>query len=336
MANTTISPNMNLTIPVVGVDPGPQWATDIDTCLTLIDGHNHTPGYGVQIPSDGLNINADLPFNNNNAISLRAVRLQDQGTPIPATTPDLGELYNASGDLYFNDGVGNQVRITQGGSIVGTSGSISGLVAPASASYNSISKTFVWQSGVNAAANMDNASITIRTTIAGANGVTISSPNSLPSPYTLTLPSNLPSANAVLTITSSGTTSFLSPNITIYDAVVGTAGQVSGGIATHSTIGAALGAVGAFANVLILPGTFTENVAITTSVNLKGSGYATSIVGTLSLVSSAYSNIKALRFNGNFNIDSASSGNMVTECYCSNGVNTDDNGVGNYVQLIQG
>lgn len=336
MSNTTTSPNMNLTIPVVGVDPGPQWATDIDNCLTIIDGHNHTPGYGVAIPVNGININGDLAFNNNNAVSLRAVRLQDQGTPIPAASPDLGEIYNASGDLYYNDGAGNQIRLTQGGSIVGTSGSISGLVAPASASYNSISKTFVWQSGVNAAANMDNASIIIRTTLAGANGITISSPAGLASPYTITLPPTLPSANAVLTVNSSGSGSFKSPNVTIYDAVVGTAGQVTGGIATHSSIGAALTAVPAYANVKILPGTFTENVIVSTSVNLVGSGYSTSIVGTLSLVSSMFSNIKSLRFNGDFNIDSASTGNMVIECFCSAGVNTDDNGVGNYVQMIQG
>ena len=96
MSNTTISPNMGLPVPVVGTDPGPDWANNINACLSVIDQHNHTSGQGVPIPSAGLNINSDLPFNNNNGISYRSVRFFSQGAPIPASSPDLDASMSAA------------------------------------------------------------------------------------------------------------------------------------------------------------------------------------------------------------------------------------------------
>lgn len=187
MANTTTSANMLLPIPVVGVDPGPQYGTDVNSCLTIIDGHNHTPGLGVAIPTDGLNINADLTFNDVNAISLRSVRFQTQGSPLSGPS-DLGCLYESGVDLYYNDGSGNQVRITTGGALAGTPGSISGLAPPASASYVSLSSTFVWQSAALTPANMDFASAILRNLTASSKGLTLSPPNAMAADYTITLP----------------------------------------------------------------------------------------------------------------------------------------------------
>ena len=49
MANVTLSPNMNLPVPVVGQDPGPDWANNINSSLGILDQHDHTPGKGIQI-----------------------------------------------------------------------------------------------------------------------------------------------------------------------------------------------------------------------------------------------------------------------------------------------
>jgi len=202
MANITNSPNMSLPIPVVGVENGPQYATDINSSLTIVDLHNHSPGYGVQITPSGLNINADLPFNANNATQLRSVRFNPNASVLNLST-DLGCLYEAGVDLYYNDGNGNQIQLTKNGSIAGTAGSISGLVSPASASYIPASQTFVWQSAANTPANMDFASATLRNLTINSFGYTVNPPNSLAADANITLPS-VPSQINILSMDTSG------------------------------------------------------------------------------------------------------------------------------------
>jgi hypothetical protein len=199
--NTVISPNMNLPVPVTGVDPGPDYANNVNNSLNLVDAHDHSPGKGVLVTPAGLNINVDLTMNNNNLISSRALRLQTQPST-PSNPSDLQEMYSKGGDLYYIDGVGNNVRITQSGGIAGSPGSISGLVPPASATYVSGTSTFVWQSGVNLAANLDGGSLILRNLTVSSPGLTLSPPT-LSSNYTITLPL-LPAARSYLTIDNSG------------------------------------------------------------------------------------------------------------------------------------
>lgn len=199
-----ISPNMNLPVPVVGVEAGPQYATDINNCMSSIDAHNHTPGLGVQIPPAGLNLNSDVTFMGNRALNLKSVVMTSQGSPLAGASPDLGAMYVSGADLFYNDTSGNQIRLTQSGSIVGSSGNISGLVPPASATYVGGNSTFVWQSNVNQAAGMDNGPVTIRDFVTSAKGVTLQSPVSLPADYSITLLSSLPATTQTLTIDPSG------------------------------------------------------------------------------------------------------------------------------------
>ena len=222
---------MNLSIPVVGIDPGPDYATNVNNSLTIIDGHNHSPGYGVQITPSGLNINTDLPFNSNNATQLRSVRFTPNASVLSLGT-DLGCLYETGVDLYYNDGNGNQIQITKNGSIAGTSGSISGLVSPASASYVSSSQVFVWQSAANTPANMDFASATLRNLVANSHGYTINPPNSMAADYSIVLPLP-PGQTSVLSIDSSG-------NITPSFAVAGgiTSSNIASGTITGTNIAA--------------------------------------------------------------------------------------------------
>lgn len=194
---------MGLIVPTVSITPGPTYAAEVNTSLTTVDSHNHTSGQGVAIPPSGLNINSDLTFGNNNATNVQTVRFYPLVSPLAGSTPNLGCLYEAGVDLYYNDGSGNQVRLTQGGSPAGTPGSISGLSAPATASYVSGSSKFVWQSDVNIAAIMDFRSAIFRTSAASSNGVTVSAPASIPSNYNLTLPTT-GSATSFMSITSAG------------------------------------------------------------------------------------------------------------------------------------
>lgn len=196
---------MNLPVPVVGVDPGPDWATQINNCLALIDSHTHVTGQGVAITPSGLDINADLSFAGNNLTLVRSARLQNQATTLSGVS-DLNCVYSSgtNGDLYYNDGSGNKIRLTQSGSIVGTTGSISGLVSPASATYVPASQTFVWQSAANTAANLDCGSVIFRNITASSYGLTLAPPSSLGLNYTITLPAIPAVSGNFLTIDTSG------------------------------------------------------------------------------------------------------------------------------------
>lgn len=203
MSFINISANMNLPIPIALVDPGPDWALNINSSLTIIDGHNHSAGSGVAITPAGLNINADLPFNNNNATSLRSSRYFAQPAALSLAT-DIGCVYVAGVDLYFNDVDGNQIRLTQSGSIVGTAGSISGLPSgTASASYEATPKTFVFQSATNTPANIDGASYILRNLTANSHGLTLNPPSAMGADYSLVLPT-IPAQTNILTIDTSG------------------------------------------------------------------------------------------------------------------------------------
>lgn len=199
----TLSANMNLPIPGVGDEPGPQYAQDVNNSLTLVDQHNHTTGSGVQITPSGLNINSNLPINNNNLTLVRTIRFLSQSSAL-AGISDLGCLYEVGVDLFYNDGAGNQVRVTQGGALAGTPGSIANLVPPASASYVSGTQTFVFQSAANTSANIDGASIIVRKLVSGSPGITIAAPVSLSSDYTLTLPPTPPGQTEALLMDNSG------------------------------------------------------------------------------------------------------------------------------------
>jgi len=221
MANVNITPNMQLTVPITGLAPGPEWANDYNNCMNLIDSHNHSPGFGTPISSSGININSDLSWNNsNNAINLRSIRFTAQGSPL-SLGADLGCLYESGVDLYYNDGNGNQIRITQSGSVSGSAGTITGLPSgTASAAYQSGSGTFQFLQATSTAANIDVGSIVVRYPGSypspSGNYILLEAPSSLSSQYTLTLP--LPTANtSFVTMTSGGQmfSSLYPDNVTI-------------------------------------------------------------------------------------------------------------------------
>jgi hypothetical protein len=206
MANVTISPNMNLPVPIPGQDPGPDWANNIVSCLNIIDSHNHSTDEGVQIQPSGIDITADLSFNGNNATTLRSARFNPQNSPLGGAS-DIGCLYESGVDLYYNDGNGNQVRITQSGSVTGSTGTITGLPSgTASASYSS--PTFTFQSATNTPAQMAVGPLIIGRNTANPPTVTVQPSSSQVLNYGLTLPGSLPATQGVLSVNSSGTATF--------------------------------------------------------------------------------------------------------------------------------
>jgi hypothetical protein len=211
-SNVIISPNMSLPIPVVGQDPGPDWANNINASLTIIDGHNHTPGSGVQVPPAGLNINSDLTFQGNNATNLRSDRFAPQSAPLSGAA-DLGAIYESGVDLWYNDGAGNQIRLTQGGAPVGSPGTITGLPSgTASASYSA--GTFTFESATNTPAAINGGPLTIANQTASAYGITIAPNSGIAANYDIFLPPALPSGLNYVTLDSSGNLSYNSAGYT--------------------------------------------------------------------------------------------------------------------------
>lgn len=237
MANETLSPNMSMPIPGVGLTDGPQWASDLNASLNILDSHDHTPGYGVPITVAGLNINADLPIGANNITGVRSLRMNVQAAPL-ATASDLGCVYVSGVDLYYNDELGNQIQITQSGGLAGTPGSISNLVAPASAAWVSADATFVWSTSPAVAAAMDAGTLIIRypgsyPTPSG-NYIALQAPAALATGYALKLPPALPLASgAALTASTAGVLGYTNVDnstiaITANQYVVQASGLVDG------------------------------------------------------------------------------------------------------------
>jgi len=203
------TPNMNLNLPTVTVTPGPTWANNINTALTVVDGHNHTSGSGVKVPAAGLNINADLSFAANNATNLRSVRLSNTGGVISGAN-DLSCIYSSGGDLYWNSGGGIPVQLTIGGALNASSiGGIGGdySTSGATVSYSSLNQTYTfWQSsGVSALMDMG----TIKLHPIGVSFYTqIQANPSLSANYTWTLPTANPATSSAIVVDNTGAWSY--------------------------------------------------------------------------------------------------------------------------------
>lgn len=235
MSNVTYTPNMNIPTPVPGQDPGPDYANNQVAGNNVIDGHDHSNGKGVPVNPSGLNINADLPFNSNNATLLRSARFVPQGSAISLPT-DLSCLYtvanNTTGsDLYFNQGNGTQVQITANGAVFASSSGLSSGDASAAFSGVDPTKTLIVNQNTNTPGNIQAGSILIGNNVSGSNFITLAAPNSLAASYQLTLPAGIASSNgSLLTSNTSGNLSYtLADNTTIVWSG-GTLSLATGGI----------------------------------------------------------------------------------------------------------
>lgn len=215
MANTTtLSPNMNLTIPTTGVDPGPTYAQDINNCLTLIDAHNHSPGYGEQVTPAGININTDLPMNSHNLTLVNTLSY----TGAAVGTPSILSVYTNGTDLFYKDASANSIQLTRAGGPNAGTGNIQNLPSTptggAGISWVNAQNTFQFLSDAGTVgANRDGAALIIRypgsyPTPSG-NYISLQAPTTLSTGFAFTLPATLPGASgAFLTSTTSGTLSY--------------------------------------------------------------------------------------------------------------------------------
>lgn len=187
------TPYMSLNLPVPTVTLGPAWAEQLNTALELVDSHDHTTGKGRLITPSAMNINADLPLGDNNLTGARSYNMQSQALPI-AGVADIRSLYAVGNELFYNDGLGNQIQLTLAGAINDTTtGGITGdyTTSPGTLRYDSLSQTFYFEQDTvpdYIRAHIAAANVTVHEPVANSNGITLKSPVGVVSAYDITLP----------------------------------------------------------------------------------------------------------------------------------------------------
>lgn len=258
---------MNLLGISIGTDSGLTIEQNYNANVSVIDGHNHTSGSGVQIPPAGLNINAALTFNNQSATNLQSVVFTPQ-----TSLSTLDALYVIGGDLYYNDGSSNVIQMTAGGSVNATSSGI----ASGSATASFVSSVLVVNAAANTPANIQVGSVLLGNNSAGSHYLTLSPPSAMAADFSLTLPS-IPAAQQFLSIDTSG-------NIAGY-------ANVSGGIQTSNiasqAITTALIADQNVTTIKIADGSVTP-------AKLSGPTAATSSSQTVTISSGSYVDVGTL------------------------------------------
>jgi hypothetical protein len=278
MATTTLTPNMNLIVPTPGTngEPGPNYAYDQNQDLSILDSHNHSPGSGVQVTPAGLNINANLTFQNNQATNVYGIMFSS-----PATNTQTTFLYTApqSGggidDLFYNDGAGNVIALTKAGLVNATIASLPG------ESY--AGGTFTWKQGAGSTtpANFDIGSITIRPNTAGTtNGVVLGPPSGIASQYNVQLPAVPASATSFMTLDTSGN---MAANIAVVGGLTTTnlaANTITGSNIANTNSITRSQTVGPFTTVMSTSSSaFSTNSAYPTWVNVGMTGLTVTTFG---------------------------------------------------------
>jgi len=201
-----ITPNMGMLLPIVSTTVGPLYAFENNQAFSVIDSHNHAPGNGAPIPTSALSIDADLPINSFNVTLIRSSRYTSNVSPLSLPS-DIRSVYVVGGDLYYNNGIGQQIQITAGAALNATTvGGIGGDYATSSASvfYTSFSSTFTFWSASNTPAIIDVGPVTIREVAVSPFGITLNSPSALSADYSLTLPNALPASTKIMTLDNVG------------------------------------------------------------------------------------------------------------------------------------
>ena len=111
-----MTPNMNLALPVVTVTIGPDWASDLNAALELVDSHDHSSGKGAKITPAGITVNTNLNIDNNIFYNFKATRYEEQLASLTGSSY-VNAVYSVNGDLYWTNGSGTAIQITNGPSI---------------------------------------------------------------------------------------------------------------------------------------------------------------------------------------------------------------------------
>jgi hypothetical protein len=200
--------NMGLILPVEG-DTDNTWDTLLNAALIGVDGHDHTDGNGVPVPTAGLSINADLTFGGNAATSLKAARFTSQASGTGLNTGIWVKTSN--GELYWRNASGTDVQITDGSGLnMSLVGGITGdySTTDADLNYSDADGQFrFWSDNTTTPETWAAVATEQHDIYPAGNGlysVGLQAPAGLAASYAFKLPTGLPAATELLTLSSAG------------------------------------------------------------------------------------------------------------------------------------
>lgn len=191
-------------------DTSDTWGVVLNTLLNLVENHDHSSGKGVQIPSSGLGVDADVSWATNAITSLLAIEFAEVAATAVTSYSNALFANSADGNLYWRNASGVDVQITAGNTLdVSIVGGIGGDYSSVSAllSYNDASKNYWLQQegGPRPWAGLQTGDIQLFQKAASiTNAITLKSPNSLAASYAITLPAAVPTVQTMLQQSTSG------------------------------------------------------------------------------------------------------------------------------------
>lgn len=106
----------------------------------------------------------------------------------------------------------------------------------------------------------------------------------------------------------------------LYDAVLGSAGQVTSGAATHSTWATAIAALSAGDTLKVLEGSWTENVTVDKSLHIEGNGFGSVLTGSITFNSSSdQSSLSQVKVSDNITLSAGADGVIIKNIWLANG-----------------
>ena len=112
MPNVIVSPNMSLPVPNL-TDPGPDYATNVNASLDIVDGHTHTgaPTDGLQLDLSRQTCAGDVQLNDHNLGTSRSLEFVSQPGDLTGSQ-DVNCLCVVNNVLGFNNSVGTFLPLT--------------------------------------------------------------------------------------------------------------------------------------------------------------------------------------------------------------------------------
>lgn len=208
---------MLLVLPTPGSDTD-LWDDLVNAALggtNGVDAHDHTPGRGKPVPTDGIDIDADLPLNGFRLETVTGLEFVALGANLAVGAREV--FVGPDNNLYYRNAAGQNVRITNGSTLDVTSvGGIAGDYAAigAEVAYVDATDTYTMRQQLSAAvrqfARVACAGVDLYEYLpAGsspvpASRVRLSSPAALAGSYAITFPGALPVAQSIVQVTSAG------------------------------------------------------------------------------------------------------------------------------------
>ena len=216
----TTTNNMGITLPQPGATSGPQWASDLNNAISVVDAHDHSSGKGVKVTPAGFSFTSDMPCGGFKLTDLGAAVLRS----LSVSPTVAGSLHVKNGDLYHVSSNGTAVQITSGtGLNLSSTGTIGGDYGgsgiTASATYSNALKTFSWLQNSGITAKMFCADVLLTHPSASQNSVTLRA-QSGSAAYEFAFPLLAPVVNdSILCVNTSG--------VNLFKNLVGTSNQVT-------------------------------------------------------------------------------------------------------------